>query len=220
MLYEVKSSQDKGLGLFATQIIPKGTRILSEKPLIKIARTDLGSVVSIFGTLSEEDKTFIKSLYCLPAIFVKRKSELERQRAGQSTAMQIAQILATFQTNCFRLDTVSGQYSGLFREASRINHACADNVFCYWNNESGEQTIHAIKVGVLELSFPPKTALCRSKHACTDSRWRSPPCLLLFEVMLIPQSTIDYREGRRAAEFICQHIPEQGRAQGAFKVLR
>ncbi|KAF4633788.1 hypothetical protein G7Y89_g4333 [Cudoniella acicularis] len=121
----------KGQGLIAVQDISKGTRILSDKPLFWIPGFRLAesafekAVASKFNLLSKDDQmTFLSLHNNIPG-----------------GAYPLTSIV---KTNALPLGTDASE-GGLFPEASRINHACVPNCQHTWNDNIGEETIHAVR---------------------------------------------------------------------------
>ena len=130
-LYIEKSIPNKGQGLIAVQIIPKGTRILSEKPIF--TTSGRGNSLDIINQrIAKELKQISK----------------QNQRAFLSLHNNFHGSLAPFlgiaKTNGLPLGPGATE-SGLFLQASRINHDCLPNCQHTWNANIGEETIHAVR---------------------------------------------------------------------------
>ncbi|CCE29268.1 uncharacterized protein CPUR_02961 [Claviceps purpurea 20.1] len=121
-LYALQDVPDRGKGLIATTNIPKGTRILSEKPLMVIPARKPVSYFSIsqqLEALSEEQRdAFLSMKNVHPSVGDK--------------------IIGIFRTNFLCL-TKSGDLA-IFQEACRINHDCESNTFHYWNDNIKRHT--------------------------------------------------------------------------------
>lgn len=65
-MYELRSAGVKGLGVFAKQLIPRGTRIFSERPLLSISHggdgAGAGAVLGALGALSPTQRTALLNL--------------------------------------------------------------------------------------------------------------------------------------------------------------
>ncbi|KAG6131480.1 hypothetical protein E4U12_003647 [Claviceps purpurea] len=126
-LYALQDVPDRGKGLIATTNIPKGTRILSEKPLMVIPARKPVSYFSIsqqLEALSEEQRdAFLSMKNVHPSVGDK--------------------IIGIFRTNFLCL-TKSGDLA-IFQEACRINHDCESNTFHYWNDNIKRHTVHATR---------------------------------------------------------------------------
>lgn len=129
--YVVRSIPKKGQGLIATQTIPKGTRILSEKPIFTVSGR--GNNLDLINQRIANE--------------LKRVSK-HNQRAFLSFHNNFQGSLGPFlgiaKTNVLPLGPGATE-SGLFLEASRINHACLPNCQHTWNASIGEETIHAVR---------------------------------------------------------------------------
>ncbi len=129
--YVVRSIPKKGQGLLATQTIPKGTRILSEKPIFTVSGT--GNNLNLINQRIANE--------------LKRVSK-DKQRAFLSLHNNFRGSLGPFlgiaKTNALPLGPGATE-SGLFLQASRINHACLPNCQHTWNASISEETIHTVR---------------------------------------------------------------------------
>ncbi|KAF4994810.1 hypothetical protein FGRMN_5544 [Fusarium graminum] len=119
----------KGKGLIATQNIPKGTRILSEEPILT----------------APEDATDTPALR---DFIRKRVDALPSDQREAFLAMRNiypgatdSQYLGIIRTNGLPMN--SG--SGIFLAACRINHACDNNAQKGWNGKTKRHTVHALR---------------------------------------------------------------------------
>lgn len=130
-LYILMALPGKGKGLIAVQDISKGTRILSDKPLFRIERFGSAlpviekAIVSKLDLLSQDDRRTFLSLH-------------------NNTPDASYPLASIVKTNALPLGTDALE-GGLFPEASRINHACVPNCQHTWNDNLGEETIHAVR---------------------------------------------------------------------------
>ncbi|KAJ5100809.1 SET domain-containing protein [Penicillium angulare] len=131
-MYELNDVPGKGKGLVAAERIVKGTRLLSEAPVFRVSR----------------DNSNIKILKAIV------ETELQRLTVGQKAAFfDLTNIygdahsnsLGIARTNALPLEGSNKASSGLFLEASRINHSCRHNAQNTWNENIGELTIHALR---------------------------------------------------------------------------
>ncbi|KAF8856367.1 SET domain-containing protein [Acephala macrosclerotiorum] len=130
-LYVLTPIPGKGQGLIAVQDISKGTRILSDKPLFRIPRFGLvgpafeRAVAGKLHRLSKDDQMTFLSLH-------------------SNTPGGAYPLISIVKTSALPLGTDALE-GGLFPEASRINHACVPNCQHTWNDNIGEETIHAVR---------------------------------------------------------------------------
>ena len=112
-LYIVKSIPEKGLGLIATQTIPRGNRILSEKPIFTVSRIG-------------DNHDLINQLIANKLKQVSRKNQRAFLSLHNNFRGSLGPFLGIVKTNALPLgpDAIEG---GLFLQASRINHACLPN---------------------------------------------------------------------------------------------
>ncbi|KAI0528336.1 heterokaryon incompatibility protein-domain-containing protein [Xylaria digitata] len=123
----------KGKGLVAIEKISKGTRILSEEPIITIARNGMNSErlqISIYqqvASLSEHQQRAFLSMHNIHPY---------EDAAGR--------YLGIFKTNSLPAEAV-GDKGAIFLEACRINHACDNNAQKNWNEKIKRHTVHALR---------------------------------------------------------------------------
>lgn len=130
-VYRLQEVRGKGLGLVAIIKIPKGTRILSENPLLRVPRSTqskkrVGKALSKeVSALSDDQRQVFFSLH-------------------NAFADEKTQELGIVRTNALPLGS-NASTGGIFPEASRINHACTQNAQNTWNENLQQLTIHAIR---------------------------------------------------------------------------
>ncbi|KAG6293350.1 hypothetical protein E4U09_003029 [Claviceps aff. purpurea] len=137
-LYSLKDVPGKGKGLVATRKLPKGTRIIAERPLITMpsemdeeARRKF--ILQEVNALSEDQRRAFLSLHNI-------------HRFDDDAD----QYLGIWSTNSLQITKFDGlqdgqRREGIFLEASRINHDCENNAFYHWNNNIKRHTVHAIR---------------------------------------------------------------------------
>lgn len=130
-LYVIKASPGKGLGMFATEDIQKGTRILAENPFFTLTERPVVSssdpyapndISQAFDRLSDNKIRKFMSLHC-------------PKRPGCSVIVNI------YEANCFEM----GSGTCICLDAARINHSCVPNAHYSWNASIGRETVHAVK---------------------------------------------------------------------------
>ncbi|KAF7953398.1 uncharacterized protein EAE97_000797 [Botrytis byssoidea] len=126
--YGLKDVPGKGKGLVATQDIPKGTRIIEEKPIMtRPKRASPGfSLRGQFNALNDEQRQAFLSL----------ENVHPYKNADE-------QYFGIFKTNGLPME--SDDEGGLFIETCRINHACDNNASSNWNTTIQKHTIHALR---------------------------------------------------------------------------
>ncbi|KAH6977417.1 hypothetical protein BKA56DRAFT_674232 [Ilyonectria sp. MPI-CAGE-AT-0026] len=129
-MYTLQEIPGKGKGLVATRRIAKGTRILSEEPLIRVPTGDHNRQAfhelirkKVDALTPDQQQSFLS---------------LHNMHSDDASL----QYIGIVQTNlsAFGDDTSEG---GIFLEASRINHACDNNAHRSWNENIKRHTIHA-----------------------------------------------------------------------------
>lgn len=158
-MIEIRSADAMGDGLFATEPILRGTRIIAEEPMATMSPSDSDEMLFQHLTALESDK--IRQLHKLEA----RKSHMvffDRQEVRQWLKDQGAtdasgsalkgkklqdaskgaiKSLAIFRRN--KVPMGSGMV-GIFPLYSHVNHSCTPNAYKSWNPTLGRLTLHAI----------------------------------------------------------------------------
>lgn len=131
--YTLRDVQGKGKGLVAIKKISKGTRILSEEPIVTVPGNEPDkehlriSICQQVDALSEDHRRAFLSLHNIHPY----KSTTE-------------QYLGIVRTNGLPIETDRSE-GGIFLEACRINHACDNNAQKNWNNNIERHTVHALR---------------------------------------------------------------------------
>jgi hypothetical protein len=164
-MYEIKSAGLKGLGVFAKELIPRGTRIFSEKPLVAIrAGQNAGDIYTASRFLSPEDrKRFLglsthltkelKVLRWSQAAWYTAKhtvSSIFRRLGGKGgfsmpNVKEHVTVLSIFRNNAFDLGSSSKFEQAVFPSISRINHSCIPNAQGNFHEALGTFNVHATR---------------------------------------------------------------------------
>jgi SET domain len=163
-MYEIKTAGLKGLGVFAKELIPRGTRIFSEQPLLAIRPgRDAGDIYSASRILAPEDR---RRFLGLSTHITKELKVLRWSQAAWYTVKHTAfsifgklggkgviswpnvkehvTVLSIFRNNAFNLGSSKfGQ--AVFPRISRINHSCIPNAQGNFHEELGRFNIHATR---------------------------------------------------------------------------
>ncbi|KJX98034.1 hypothetical protein TI39_contig443g00012 [Zymoseptoria brevis] len=116
--YEVRQIEGKGQGVVATQKIPRGSVILTDKPILSVSNSDWNqasahrAIEEAFKRLSKQDQATYLSLHD------------GRQERNESKAVRI------FHTNAFGADTthiLAPHTKYVLPLVSRLNHSCVPN---------------------------------------------------------------------------------------------
>lgn len=132
-MYALRDVLGKGKGLVAIEKISKGTRILSEEPIITVPRNEPASdqlrisICQQVDALSEHQRRAFLSMHNIHAY---------RNAAEQ--------YLGIVRTNALPIE-INGSEGGIFLEACRINHACDNNAQKNWNTNIKQHTVHALR---------------------------------------------------------------------------
>ena len=131
-MYALQEVPGKGNGLVATRTILKGTRILSEEPIVRVPKAVLSS-----QTLSASIHRQVDAL--TPN---QQKAFLSLHNIYADGAAP--QYLGIIRTNAlpFQDDVSEG---GIFLDACLLNHACDNNAQKSWNENIKRHTVHALR---------------------------------------------------------------------------
>ena len=172
--YEVRASPGKGQGTFATDRIPRGTRLLAESALFLLPERDSLSILPIFAALTPQQKATFLDLH--RPLDQERDSELTMlmtymeeetapsQRIGLSIEDQVtAQVIVWANSHA------AGDGSGIFPTISRINHSCIPNVYHSWNDNLQQLTVHAVRdISLSEELFTSYIPVCLTRDVRND----------------------------------------------------
>lgn len=132
-MYALSDVPGKGKGLVATENIPKGTRILSEQPVITIPER-------------QQDDEWLKA-----HITQQVDSLTERQRQSFLSMHNLYPYKTAAEKYFGIIRTIglaieeNGIGGGVFLEACRINHSCDNNANKGWNDSIKRHTVHALR---------------------------------------------------------------------------
>ncbi|KAI1496376.1 hypothetical protein F5X99DRAFT_424715 [Biscogniauxia marginata] len=166
---EIRSAGSMGNGLFATKDIPRGTRIIAERPILKIAQSsskgDVGDLPAFCTALQQLPKVewkHLDQLYCntshiTPTTRAKTRQwyrdqgisdsngEVLKGKKLQDIAKAATKRFAIFLTNRVQMGSGGAYGNGVFSLYSRINHSCVPNVHNTYNPNIECLTIHSIR---------------------------------------------------------------------------
>jgi hypothetical protein len=127
LMYALREVPGKGKGLVATQMIPMGTRILCEEPLIRVPE-------------------FASDIQSLRASVVEQVEALTPPQRQAFLSMHNIYAddtdLGIIITNALPIGDRMGE-AGIFLDACRVNHACDNNAQKNWNGNINRHTVHA-----------------------------------------------------------------------------
>lgn len=145
----------KGLGVRAKRCLPRGHRLLQEKPILLVpqrsytlnginhALEELGDAeMKIFMTLASahgQDAALHPSNGHDQHVQGGCDELLEAQR--RSRIANHASMMSIFSTNAFEVEGGAG----IFQNASRFNHSCIPNAVFSWDTETRTLKIHLIE---------------------------------------------------------------------------
>jgi hypothetical protein len=132
-MYAVENVPGKGKGLIATKDIPKGTRIISEKPVITVGPPIANMEqleICIYQQVSSLSEDQIREFLSMENIYPYTDSAERWRGIFRTNALPIGPNLSA---------------GGIFLKACRINHACDNNAQNFWNENLNQLTIHAVR---------------------------------------------------------------------------
>ncbi|KAL9094435.1 MAG: hypothetical protein Q9165_003285 [Trypethelium subeluteriae] len=172
-LIRLEKTDNTGFGIFAARDIPRGTRILSESPLMELPSPGMSNpnwtrdVLERFEALSEYDKKTFMDLHCQTWKPLLQRIALDTVLSGEVSSEHIdvenvadiqdfpdgplkeeTRVLGTFQTNAFGLwgENLYNAHVAVFQYESRINHSCMPNTWHSWNAKTHMHNVHATRV--------------------------------------------------------------------------
>ena len=139
-LYAIRDVPGKGKGLIATKDIPKGTRIISESPIIAISGRYIADIRQLDARVHQE-------LVGLPG---EQQLEFYLMDNAYLYTSSAEKLRGIFRTNALPMgeDLDTG---GIFLNACRINHACDHNAVNFWNSNIGSQLPNGENPGQLTI---------------------------------------------------------------------
>lgn len=160
-MYEVRNAGVKGLGLFAKVRIPRGTRILSERPTLSINQGQNASdIYTNSRLLSVADKLKVLQLsshiaspflrwsqvigYSIKSLFSTREG-VKIFIPSLFTLREHLTILSIFRTNAFSLGGTTGIHQAIFASVARLNHSCVPNSQGNFHEVLGSFNVHATR---------------------------------------------------------------------------
>lgn len=132
-MYSLEDVQGKGKGLIASKDITKGTRIISEVPVMAMGRQ--------VASMKQLEICIFQEVCSLSA---KQQQEFLSMDNVYPYTTPAQRFLGIFRTNALPVgpNLVGG---GIFFKACRINHACDNNTQNFWNENLDQLTIHAVR---------------------------------------------------------------------------
>ncbi|KAF2766148.1 SET domain-containing protein [Teratosphaeria nubilosa] len=130
-MWEIRHAGAKGLGVFASRAIARGTRIFAEQPLLEV-KDERGAATHAAR----------QGLHDLLRVARERGRGLTQLVPNATSIIfQYPAILSVFRNNNFDL----GDRQAVFRHISRLNHACKPSAQGNFNAALGNFTIHALR---------------------------------------------------------------------------
>ncbi|KAK3678213.1 hypothetical protein LTR78_002309 [Recurvomyces mirabilis] len=150
--YELRPIEGKGLGLFATSFIPRGTRIICEAPLLHIPENALHLAWGPYCRLLNPQKQAFDALHCFKpenlnpehvsrAYLIDANDKALDEEDIEELIQDQARVMGIFACNNFQ----SGKGLALYETTSRLNHSCVPNVHHSWDPMGKRITVYAVR---------------------------------------------------------------------------
>lgn len=132
-LYTIEDVPGKGKGLVAAKDIPKGTRLITEEPVVRVG-PPIASMkhleACIYEQVSSLSENQLQEFLSLANIYPYSSSPEQWRGIFRTNALPTGPLLDT---------------GGVFLTASRINHACDNNTAHFWNENLKKLTVQAVR---------------------------------------------------------------------------
>jgi hypothetical protein len=137
-MIEVRNSTGKGLGVFATTDIPRGTRVIAETAILKIdpGHGDATNILRAFESLSVSKQSLYLQLHGFACAEFRRAAEREMGQSWEMMPELQRKVFSIFAANAF---------GDVFLLGSRINHSCIPNIDFAYNTSLAKETFHAVR---------------------------------------------------------------------------
>lgn len=137
-LIEVQETAYKGLGVFAKELIPRGTRILCERLLLPLnGGEDPREIMSAVERLSDADKKRYFELHPFAAPIRKQHVQKYMKKRWDQVSEYERRAIGIYDANSFEV--------GVFFLPSRVNHSCIPNAHYEFNPTLERGTYHAVR---------------------------------------------------------------------------
>lgn len=129
--YAVRTTENKGYGMFATEKILAGTLVIEEQFLFKLCQ----HYTSVKQKMADIDKSLSSLTPEMQNTFYQLS---DCHRPEKPTALTI------YQTNALPLGPGSLS-NAIFPTIARINHSCMPNSHHHWNPREAKETVYAVR---------------------------------------------------------------------------
>ncbi|EED12492.1 SET domain containing protein [Talaromyces stipitatus ATCC 10500] len=137
-LIEVRESPGKGLGVFAKDNIPRGTRILAESSLLKVENDnpDAKKILQAFEDLTPSQQSSYLELHRYTFDSDKQILEAQMGQTWDEMAEMHRKVLNIYTANSF---------PSIYLLGSRFNHSCVPNTTHSYHPSLDKETFHTIQ---------------------------------------------------------------------------
>ncbi|KAF3912350.1 hypothetical protein AA313_de0206657 [Arthrobotrys entomopaga] len=155
-LYEERQTLENGIGVFATVVIPSGTRIFCEESIVMLpdAAGHLELYQAVKALLENKRKMYwnlvgsTKPSKDVGWIDTLRSSCDEDETETFNSLVEDHELAwSIYETNRFICKSLDGSNTslGVFPASARINHSCSPNVFHRYSPTINRLTVHALR---------------------------------------------------------------------------
>lgn len=165
-VYELLLTNGKGFVLFATENIPRGTRLLEESPLLLTPPSstkqgpsvvDANDLMKKLDSLTPEQHVIYFDLCHDPKAarranlrarveMIRSKRDVIKRPLSHSRKVgATVKLYAIYQTNAVRLGDDQDSGTGIFPTTSRINHSCKPNLQIHYAPATQKLIGHAVR---------------------------------------------------------------------------
>jgi hypothetical protein len=145
IIFEIRKTPGKGFGAFARKDIPRGTRLISEKPLLEVVTDDDNNfkpepTFELWKKLPKSKQVEYASLHPSERM---RQTILSKliPRGKEGMPFVVANVIA----NLGAIYAANGFGPAVYKSASRFNHSCTPNCNQSPSDVTGEMGIHTVR---------------------------------------------------------------------------
>jgi hypothetical protein len=134
----VRQTANKGLGVFATRDLVKGTKIIIEEPLVSVPVPEMvqGQGFKILDMITSLEEAYDELSPKQKEAFVNLHDFRFPGEEDQN------RLLTIFRSNAYN---TGASNVGLFPKIARINHSCRPNSGNWWSEKAGHRVIYAAR---------------------------------------------------------------------------
>ena len=152
-MHQILPSPGKGLGLFATRLIPKDTKLPSDPYILHTPADLISNPIQLYAAVlalpPHQQTTYLSLAHTADP--TKEYSYLQQAKTCNIPPHTIpahlleiaAKVSAIFDVNAFNLDSKGQSGAAVALQVARINHSCVPNAHQVWDAEGGRIDVDA-----------------------------------------------------------------------------